>query len=136
MPKRDRAVLEVLFPEVWAKLLQLLFTLPSKEHYVRELMSKSDLALHTVQDELRKLSAVGLINSRSNGYHRFYRANRDHVLFEHLVRIVQLSARLPNTKNSALHRKTGQAAAKRRPRRRPMPVDRPVKWHLFSRRRG
>jgi hypothetical protein len=28
-----------------------------------------------VQDELRKLSAIGLITNWSNGYHRFYRAH-------------------------------------------------------------
>jgi hypothetical protein len=47
----------------------------------------SGLALHTVQEELRKLSAVGLITSWSNGYHRFYRGNRDHPLFAPLRRI-------------------------------------------------
>lgn len=71
-------VLDVLFPEVRAKLLRLFFTTPPKERYVRELMNMSRLALHTVQDELRKLSAIGLLISWSNGYHRFYKANRDH----------------------------------------------------------
>jgi hypothetical protein len=38
-----------------------------------------------------------LVNSWSNGYHRFYRANRDHSLFPHLLAIVRASARLPRT---------------------------------------
>jgi predicted transcriptional regulator len=100
----ERSVLEVLFPQVRARLLGLLFTAPPKERYVRELMGKSRLALHTVQDELRKLSAIGLVTSWSNGYHRFYRANRHHQLFPHLVRIVQVSAKLPNAKHEALRR--------------------------------
>jgi hypothetical protein len=37
----------------------------------------SGLALHTMQDALGGLSAIGLITSWSNGYHRFYRADRD-----------------------------------------------------------
>jgi len=102
--KAERTILAVLFPEVRANLLQLLFTMPLKQRYVRELTSITGLALHTVQDELRKLTAVGLVTTWSNGYHRFYRANRDHPLFAHLVQIVQASAKLPKIKHSALHR--------------------------------
>ena len=78
MLKSGRTVLDVLFPEVRAKLLRVFFTALPKQRYVRELMNVSGLTLHTVQDELRKLSAVGLLTSWSNGYHRFYQANRDH----------------------------------------------------------
>ncbi len=93
----ERAILDVLFPIVRAKLLRALLAAPLKQRYVRELMNLSGLALHTVQDELRKLSAVGLVTSWSNGYHRFYRANRDHPLFAPLRRIVEISAQLPAT---------------------------------------
>jgi predicted transcriptional regulator len=72
------AVLDVLFPEVRAKLLRLLFTTPPKQQYVRELMTRSGLCLHTVQDELGKLYAIGLVTNWSNGYKRFYQANHDH----------------------------------------------------------
>jgi hypothetical protein len=79
--KSGRETLDVLFPAVRAKLFRALFSAPMKQHYVRELTTMSGLALHTVQDELRKLSAVGLVTSWSNGYHRSYRANRDHPVF-------------------------------------------------------
>jgi predicted transcriptional regulator len=101
--KKQRTVLEVLFSQVRAELLRLLFTPPHKERYVRELMRMSGLRLSTVQDELRKLSALQLVTSRSNRYHRFYRANPDHSLF-------------------------------RRKKPRALPVDRPMKWNLFSKR--
>ena len=130
----ERSVLEVLFPQVRAHLLRLLFTAPPKGRYVRKLMGKSRLALHTVQDELRKLSAIGLVTSWSNGYHRFYRANRDHQLFPHLVRIVQVSAKLPNAKHEALRRQPGRATRRRSYKSRPMRPDRLVRWDLFSRR--
>jgi len=133
--KSERTALNILFPEVRAKLLRSLFTTPLKERYVRELMNMSGLALHTVQDELRKLSAVGLLSSWSNGYYRFYRANRDHAMYPHLLRIVQLSETLPPTRQSALRRSRGRRSPKRQTRRksRPLSVDRPVNWHLFSR---
>ena len=54
--------MRVLFPEVRAKLLQLLFSIPPEQYYVRELTNKTGLALHTVQDELRKLTAIGLVS--------------------------------------------------------------------------
>ena len=61
----QRTILDVLFPKVRAKLLQVLFTVPVKQRYVRELAFMSRLDLHTVHDELRRLSAVGLLTSWS-----------------------------------------------------------------------
>jgi len=34
------------------------------------------------------MSAAGLVTSRSNGYHRFYRANRKHPVFFNLQQLV------------------------------------------------
>ena len=136
MSKSERAVLEVLFPEVRAKLLRSFFTTPLQPRYVRELVNVSGLTLHTVQDELRKLSAVGLLTSWSNGYHRFYRANPDHPIYPKLVGIVQLSDTLPRIKGSALERPRGRRASKMQKRRksRSLPPDRPASWHLFEER--
>jgi hypothetical protein len=118
-----------LFPKVRAQLLRLLFDLPQKQRYVRELANMSGLALCTIQDELRKLTAVGLLVSWSNGYHRFYRANNDHPLFPQLVRFVQLSARLPRTKHSALNRQRRSRSRGRRARRTMDPLPRDRSWH-------
>jgi predicted transcriptional regulator len=89
MPK---TLLHALFPVVRAEVLQLLFTNPGQELYVRELARLSFLALQTVQDELAKLEIADLIASRSNGYHRFYRANRRHPLYGTLRRFVLRAA--------------------------------------------
>jgi predicted transcriptional regulator len=137
MVKSERAMLRVLFPEVRAKLLQLLFSTPREQYYVRELTNKTGLTLHTVQDELRKLTAIGLLSSWSNGYHRFYRANRDHTLFRALTEIVQASAKLPKTKHAALERPTRIRPRQKRTRRpdgRRLPRDLPMRWDLFSKR--
>jgi DNA-binding transcriptional ArsR family regulator len=85
MPK---TLLHGLFPAVRAEVLRLLFTNPGQELYVRELARLSFLSLQTVQDELAKLEAADLISSRSNGYHRFYRANPKHPLYSTVKRIV------------------------------------------------
>ena len=132
-----KTVLDVLFPRVRAELLRLLFAEPPQHRYVRELMNMSGLALHTVQDELRKLNTVGLIVTWSNGYHRFYRANQDHPLFDSLLHIVRRSVHLPSPKQILQRQPRRRRRARRRTGRPPMPVpkDWPGKWNLFSDRR-
>ena len=90
-----RTLLHALFPLVRAEVLQLLFTNPRQELYVRELARLSFLSLQTVQDELAKLHAAELILSRSNGYHRFYRANPKHPLYPTLRKMVVEGASHP-----------------------------------------
>lgn len=104
---RDQfAALDLLFPKARAEILRLLFSDRKSQRYVRELALLSGLALRTVQEELAILSALRLVNSWSNGYHRFYRANWEHALFPHLLAIVGVSARLPRT-TAPSHRRRG-----------------------------
>ena len=130
-----KTVLDVLFPRVRAELLRLLFAEPQQHRYVRELTNMSGLALHTIQDELRKFNALGLIVTWSNGYHRFYRANQDHPLFESLLHIVRASAKLPMPKQILLRQRRRPAKQRTGRRRVPLPKDWPGKWNLFSNRR-
>jgi predicted transcriptional regulator len=88
-------LLHGMFPVVRAELLQLLFTNPGQELYVRELTRLSFLSLQTVQDELAKLESANLISSRSNGYHRFYRPNPKHPLYGTLRSLVIRAAAHP-----------------------------------------
>lgn len=83
-----KSMAHLLFPAVRAEVLQLLFTKRGQELYVRQIAQLSFLSLHTVQDELAKLAAAGLVISRTNGYHRFYRANREHLLYRPLRQLV------------------------------------------------
>jgi len=132
--RSDRAVLDVLFPRVRGALLRILFGVPRKQRYVRELMRISELRIATVQDELRKLSAIGLLTTWGNGYHRFYRANRDHPLTAMLVRTVQITERLPHIKRSAVDRRQ---SSRQRKSRQPMnmPIrraNRAIRWGIFD----
>jgi predicted transcriptional regulator len=132
--KSKRAVLDVLFPAVRARLVRLLFTAPVRPHYVRELMNLSALSLHTVQDELRKLSAIGLLKTWSNGYKRFYQADAGHAYSSLLLRMVALSDELPAIQHSTLCRPRGRPKLreKKKPKRAHLPPDRPIKWHRLS----
>jgi Bacterial regulatory protein, arsR family len=135
--KSERAILDVLFPKVRAQLLLLLFDAPQKQRYVRELMRMSGLALSTVQDELRKLKAIGLVSSWSNGYHRFFNVNRDHPLFPDLLHIIEISARLSPVKHSrSQHQPHSRIQNKRRRQKLAvLAADRPTNWGLFSSKR-
>ena len=134
MTPQKRDVLAILFPAVRGKLLRLLFSSVKSEHYVRELMLRSGFALHTVQDELRKLSALELIVSRSNGYHRFYRANGHHPLYSSIRRIVELSENLPAVRHVALRRAPSSRAPKKQRRRRShLRPDFPINWGTLER---
>jgi hypothetical protein len=62
--------------------------------YVRQLARLSFLSLHTIQVELANLRAARLVLNRSNGYHRFYRANPSHPLYTTLRRLVIKTAPL------------------------------------------
>jgi DNA-binding transcriptional ArsR family regulator len=93
---------ELLFPQVRAELLRLLFD-SSRECSVRELARSSDLALRTVQRELAVLEKAGLIISRDNGpgRRRFVRANRHHRAFAALKQLVMKGAAKPGTRGKA-----------------------------------
>jgi predicted transcriptional regulator len=89
------SVLHALFPAARAEILRLLFTNPRQELYVRQISRLSFLSLHPVQNELANLYAAQIVLSRSNGYHRFYRANPKHPLYMTLRRLVIKTASLP-----------------------------------------
>lgn len=127
--KKHYSALQVLFAPGLAEILRALFLPPQKPLYVRELARMTGLSLSTVQHGLRKLTALHLVTSWSNRYHKFYRANSNHDLFRAFVQIVDLTERTAKIARSHLHRGHGP-----RPRKkyRPLPPDRPINWHLFS----
>ena len=125
---RQRSILDVLFPTVRSELLRVLFAMPSKQRYVRELMRATGLTLSTVQDELCRLGAIGVVTSWSNGYRRFYTANRDHKLFAGLCRIVEVSERSALVSELTLPKQRRARRKKKLARLRP---SRPPSWGLF-----
>jgi predicted transcriptional regulator len=84
----ETAILDILFPRVRAELLRLLFFDPTRERYVRQLARGGDLALRTVQRELALLQEAGLVTSRTDNKHVFFRAVRTHRPFPALQQLV------------------------------------------------
>ena len=85
---KRRGILRGLLPDVRAEIIRTLWFDPTREIHVRALARKTSLALRTIQRELARLSTMGLVLSRTNGYHRFYRADRTHSTFAMLQQLV------------------------------------------------
>lgn len=81
-------LVDIVSSRVKAELLRLLFGLVQPELHLRELVRQSGLSLGTVQQELRRLTRVGLVLARKDGNRVYYRANPDHPTFRDLCSLV------------------------------------------------
>ena len=95
-------LLKVIFPQVRAEVLRLLFTDAGRELHLRDLTRQTALGLGTVQGELEKLSAADLVTSRRDGNRRYYRANDRHPLFPDLRQLVLKTSGLRDVLADAL----------------------------------
>jgi predicted nucleotidyltransferase len=95
-------VLTVLFPQVRAEVLRLLFAEAGRELHLRDLTRQTGLGLGTVQGELEKLSSSDLVTSRRDGNRRYYRANASHPLFMDLRQLVLKTSGLRDVLAEAL----------------------------------
>ena len=68
-------LVDIVSSRVKAELLRLLFGLRQPELHLRELVRQSDLSLGTVQQELRRLTRVGIVTARKDGNRVYYRAS-------------------------------------------------------------
>lgn len=81
-------LVDIVSSRVKAELLRLLFGLGLPELHLRELVRRSSLSLGTVQQELRRLTRVGLVIARKDGNRVYYRANPDHPVHRELCSLV------------------------------------------------
>lgn len=96
------SLLQLLFPQVRAEVLRLLFADGGRELHGRDLARQSGLNIKTVQDELGKLSEADLVTSRRDGNRRYYRANASHPLYTDLQQLVLKTAGLRDVLAQAL----------------------------------
>jgi predicted nucleotidyltransferase len=82
------SLLEIIFPQVRAEVLRLLFADASRELHLRELTRQSGLTLGTLQTEVEKLCSADLLLSRRDGNRRYFKANAAHPLFTDLHQLV------------------------------------------------
>lgn len=81
-------LVDIVSSRVKAELLRLLFGLRQPELHLRELARQSGLSLGTVQQELRRLTRVGIVTARKDGNRVYYRANPQHPVHGELRSLV------------------------------------------------
>jgi hypothetical protein len=133
--RSQKTFLEVLFPKARAEIFRLLFGSKRRPRYIRQLMGDSGLALRTIQDELKRLNAIGVVTSHSDGFHRFFAANTAHPLFREITRIAEMSERLPSARHSELFRRSRARKRRKRSRGPRMRPNVEPHWGLSSKRR-
>ncbi len=81
-------LVDLVSSRVKAALMRLLFGLAQPELHLRELVRQSGLSLGTVQQELKRLTRIGLVTARKDGNRVYYRANPDHPAHRDLCSLV------------------------------------------------
>jgi predicted nucleotidyltransferase len=101
------SLLEVIFPQVRAEVLRLLFAEEGRELHLRELTRQCRLSLGTLQTEVEKLRAADLLLARRDGNRLYFRANAAHPLFTDLRQLVLKTAGLREVLAEALREVPG-----------------------------
>lgn len=71
------------------KLLTHFLTNPDEEFFVRQLTRDMHEQINSVRRELQNLESIGLLTSREERRKRYYRVNKEHVLFVELTNMVK-----------------------------------------------
>lgn len=82
------------------KLLRIFLTNPKTDYFVRELTRKIKERINSVRRELENLETIGLVTSHEEGHKKFYRVDRDFILFPELQSLI-LKSQLTVEKNLA-----------------------------------
>lgn len=79
---------ELLSSRVKAEIFRLLFGVVPRELHGREIERQSGLADGTVRQELKRLTGLGVVESRPDGNRTYYRANTRHPLYPDIRNLV------------------------------------------------
>jgi predicted nucleotidyltransferase len=80
---------EALFTKTQRQILGLLFGHAGKSYYAKEIVRFAGVGVGSVQRELEKLSAAGLLTIKYIGNQKHYQANENSPIFDELKGIVQ-----------------------------------------------
>jgi predicted nucleotidyltransferase len=93
---------DALFSRTQQRVLGLLFGQPDREFGTVELINLAGSGRGTVQRELERLAASGIITSTRLGQQKRYRANHGSPIFEELRSIIEKLAGVPQVLETAL----------------------------------
>jgi len=78
----------ILHSQVQGRLLAVLVAAPDLERSVSDLALRVETSIPTALREIRRLELAGLVDVRPMGNLQLVKANRDHVLFEAISKII------------------------------------------------
>jgi predicted nucleotidyltransferase len=96
---------EILSSHVRAEIFRLLFGMSEEPLHQREISRRSNLAIRTVQRELKKLERLDLVKAVVNGNRRYYQANKSHPLYNDIHNLVLKTSGLVDCFQKALNKK-------------------------------
>lgn len=102
MGMKDSSLAEALFTKTQQRVLGLLFGNPEQSYYTNEVVRFAEAGIGTVQRELKRLEAAGLITSKKVGNQMHYQANRGAAIFAELHGIVIKTVGLADVVRQAL----------------------------------
>ncbi len=76
---------DALFPKTRQRVLGLLYAVPGRELYMREIARLVGVTVSAIQRELGQLTAAGILSETRRGNQRVFRANPDCPLHEELA---------------------------------------------------
>lgn len=88
MGMKEPGLADTLFSKTQQRVLGLLFGNPDRSYYANEIMRFAGAGIGTVQRELERLTAVGLLVASKVGNQKHYQVNRESPIFEELRSIV------------------------------------------------
>src|SRR6266566_7785391 len=95
---------ELLSSNVKAEVFRLLFGLDGGPLHLREIERRSGLAVATVQQELKRLTRLGVIEARPDGNRAYYVAREDHPLYPEIRGLVLKTSGLADVLRRALEK--------------------------------
>ena len=84
MPQQQGGLASALFSKTQRRVLGLLFGNAERSYYANEIVRLAGVGIGTVQRELNKLAAAGLITVRKVGNQKHYQANHESPIFTEL----------------------------------------------------
>ena len=82
-------VIQQIFSKSRAAVFSVLFVRILPQLHLREISRRTGFAVRTVQCELQRLVDCELVIESADGNRKLFRANRDHPIFEEIVRIIE-----------------------------------------------
>ena len=100
--RKPISISDVLFSGVQQRVLRILFGQPDRSFYTNEIAKLGKTGRGSLQRELERMTAAGLITMTVIGRQKHYQANRDSFVFNEIRSITQKSFGLADVLRKAL----------------------------------